>query len=242
MTACASVNDDDLGQWILRRLGAPRVCVELTQEHLQDAIDDAKRWFLAKKGFTRYVKIPMVANQTEYELPEEVDRVLDVFFQLSQTDIATLFTPISSIDERLPYDVFATGSAAGPYSTYYQLVQYIEQTKRVTNAEEDWRQEGRKLYIFPRPTSGTFVMVAYSVKCVRLDELSMFDYELLRRYALIMAKRDLGRVRSKFGEYPGAQGNITLDGDKLLTEAEAELEKINEEILQAGNPLSFMTG
>lgn len=243
MTCGDELRDEDgLAQWILRRLGGPKVCIELTQEHITDNIRDAKLWFTAHKGEIRYAKIDLNAAVNRYPLTDDMDTIVDVIFRLLPSDISTLFTPISVIDERLPYDIYANSAQIGTYSNYVQLQQYIELSRRVTNSEPDWRQEGRDLLIFPIPKDATFVMVAYTATCVDFRKISVRDFEYVRRYALALAQRDLGHVRSKYEEWPSAQGSTRMDGDKLLAEAEAAITKLDEEIIASGNPMPFMTG
>jgi hypothetical protein len=66
--------------WILRYLGAPFLKVELTQEHLDDAIEDARRWFTAKKGQKRIIFFDVVQGVSEYLLPTDVEVIIDVAF------------------------------------------------------------------------------------------------------------------------------------------------------------------
>lgn len=243
---CTNLHDtrelDQLTQWILRRLGAPKVCIELTKEHVEDSITDAKLWFASYKGSSKSYLLAVNAGQSKYTLPDDVDVVLDVIFTIKPADISTLFTPVSVFDERIPYDLYANSGQLGTYSSYVQLTQYIELTRRVTNAENDWRQENRDLLLWPVPSGGSNVMVFYSTTQVDFSQLSIRDFEFIRKYALALSKRDLGRVRSKRDEWPSAQGTTRLDGERLLQEAETEMEKLTEDLLSSGSPMPFMTG
>ena len=139
------MNEAQLQQWILRRLGAPFWKVELTGDHLDDAVEQARRWFSAKKGVIRQRGMFFFPNIVEYKLPDDVNLVLDVSFPVSPMDISLVFSPYILQDEKVPYDVFAAPSAVGIYSSYTQTIQYVEMAKRILNAEPDWRQDGRNL-------------------------------------------------------------------------------------------------
>jgi hypothetical protein len=54
----------------------------------------------------------------------------------------------------------------------------------------------------------------------------------LRDYAIAQCKLIMGEARSKFSSIAGPQGGITLNGDALKQEAQAELERLENEILQ----------
>lgn len=233
---------DALGQWILRRLGAPFLKVELTQDHLDDCIEDAKRWFVAKKGVTKFWQTPIPDGSTEFVLPNDVDTVTDIMFPVNRMDLSLVFSPFILIDEKVPYDVFAAPSSMGLYSSFVQTLQYIETAKRVLSADTDWRQEGRKLYISPIPQNATNLLVEYKANTVTIEQLTERDHDLIKRFALARAKQIVGRVRSKYDSFPTAQGTALADGNTLIDEARMEMELLEEEIALSGFPMMPVVG
>jgi hypothetical protein len=239
-------DEEEIQQWILRRLGAPLLKVELTADHLADNIEDAKRWFAAKKGWRRFYTFDVQANKNEYELPKDVDVVIDVTFAFDPLDLSILAYPywLPPENNQIPYSVFnVAGNSGGLYSNYTQTLQFIETAKRVLSTEADWRQENNLLQLFPQPTRAGKAVVEYTSHTISpAQELSERDHELLKRMALAKAKADLGRIRSKFDQYPTAQGTTQMDGDKLLEESKEEIEKLNEELADSAMPMPFITG
>lgn len=242
-------DEAELQQWILRRLGAPLLKVELTAEHLRDNIEDAKRWFAAKKGWKRFWTLNIAQSQNVYDLPLEADVVTDVVFSYNPLDLSILAFPywLPPENNQIPYSVFnVAGKSGGLYSNYTQMLQSIETAKRVLSAEADWRQEnngdGNKLYLFPNPTRSGLAIVEYTTHLIKPHELTERDHDLLKRYALAMAKLDLGRIRSKFDSYPTAQGTMTMDGAALLEEARTDIEKLEEELANSAMPMGFLVG
>lgn len=243
--ATGLMNAEALYKWILRRLGAPLTKVELTGCHLEDNIEDARRWLSAKKGIRKQAVITINSGQVEYNLDDldpEIDTVLDIAFPTNPLDLSLIFAPFTMIDDKVPYDVFAAPGSAGVYSTFTQTIQYTEMAKRVLSVEQDWRQEGRLLYLFPVPHYQSAAIIWFKSSKVVIEQLSERDHELLKRYALALAMRDLGFVRSKYDSYPTAQGTVTLNGDRLLDAANEALEKLNEEIADSGMPMPFIVG
>lgn len=236
------LNAEQLRKWILRRLGAPLLKVELTEDHLCDEVDDARHWFSAKKGVKRQALITFEYGKVDYALPDEVDTVLDVAFPVSPLDLSLVFSPFVMIDEKVPYDVFAAPSSAGIYSSFTQTLQYIEMAKRVLSAEADWRQEGRTLFVFPVPRTSGQVLIDYKSNVFTIEQLNERDHDILKRYALAKAKEDLGRIRSKYDSYPTAQGTTSLDGERLLEEAQRDIEALDEEIALSAFPIPFLVG
>jgi len=236
------MNKEELKCWILRRLGAPQRDVELYDENLNDAIDDAIRWFTAKKGLRKQKEVDILAGQNVYDVPEDSDLILDVAFNANPYDFSYLFTPYLFPDQQIPYNTFAAPLSQGVYSTFVQNIQYIEMAKRVLGAELDWRQEGRKLLIFPVPKNTGKMIWDYKSNCVTIEQLSERDHDLVKRYALAVAKMDVGNIRDKYGIYPGAQGNVPLDGKRQIAEAEAMFAKLDEEIALSGFPMGIVIG
>ena len=240
------MNREELTQWILRKLGGPLVCVELTQDMLDDAVEDAVRWFIAKKGTVRTVKFNAIPGQVEYDLPEDVDTVLNVWFTERELDFSTIFSPFAFVD-KIPYDVFANPRGGGLYSSFTQSLQYIEMAKRIISVEPEWRQiPGTRCLQLNRldrddGASLTFV-VEYKPNCITVEQLFERDHDLVKRWAFAEAMEVLGRIRSKIDSYPSAQGTLTLNGDRLIDQAQEKKDKLEEEIFDSGFPLGFLTG
>lgn len=236
------MDDAQVKEWILRQMGAPFLKVEVTKEHMCDAIETAVRWFTAKKGMTKVIVLPVQDGVTDYCLPDDVDTVLDVVFTVAPFDFSLIFNPFGLVDETVPYDVFAAPGSAGLYSTLTQIKQYTEMAKRVLGAEPDWNQYNRTLNIFPLPKHTANVLVEYKTNTFDIQQLSERDHDLVKRYALAWVKKIVGRVRSKYDSFPSAQGTANLDGREMLDEAREEIEKLEEEIADSAMPMHFITG
>lgn len=236
------LNEEELQDFILRELGAPQLKVELTENDLCQAIEQAKRWFSAKKGFKRSVILSIFANVTEYELPDDVDTVLDISLPSRPTDFSRVIDPLGLLDASIPYNLFPHPSAGGLFSTYAQALQYIELSKRITGGEVEWNQQGRTLFVFPIPKESGNMLLLYKSNTFTLEQLDERDHDLVKRFALAWSKRKLSTVRSKYDQYPGAQGTVGLDGQRLKQEAEDEIRALTEELAQSGFPLGFLTG
>lgn len=230
--------------WILERLGAPLVVVELTQGQLAHAVESAKRWFAAKKGVAIERDLALVPNQQHYTLPEDVDQVMDLALPESALDLSLTLAPGYFLpDQSIPYHALAAPQSGGLYSSYTQSLQYIETAKRVLGIELDWSYDSttRKLSIFPTPKGGGTARYTFKSRFFTVEQLRERDHDLVKRYALTVAKEILGRVRGK-REVLGATGPVTLDGKDLLDESKAEREELDEEISQSGFPIGFFTG
>lgn len=236
---------DALKTWILVELGAPVVKVELAQEHLDNAVDNAIRWFSAGKGVRKQGFLALVAGQTVYPVPDDVDTILDVSFPANPYDLTAAFAPWLLPEQQIPWSASGShGSSMGIYSNWVQALQYIEMAKRVMSSEEDWRQEGRLLYIFGMKTTsaGSKLIIDYKSGDFSIDTLAERDHIMLKQYALARAMLILGRIRLKYDGYPTAQGSVTLDAAALIEEAQAMIEKLTEDLAASGYPMGFICG
>lgn len=241
------LKEPEIKKWILRRLGAPALKVEgITEDHLNDGISEAKRWFAAKKGVDRDATIAVYANQVEYDVPDDCDAVIDVSFQVSPMDISLIFSPNIFADEKVPYNVFAStsASAGGLYSTFTQALQYVKTAKRLLNSDNNWIYfpYKKKLLLLPTPMGGGNVYIEYKSTLCVLEQMPERDHDLIKRWALAYVRRDLGMIRSKYDSVPSAQGQTRLNGNELLQQATIEFEKLEQEITDSAMPMPFLVG
>jgi hypothetical protein len=233
---------EELAPWIMRRLGAPVWKIEVCTDHVLDAVEQAVRWFVAKKGVVKLFSMQMTSSQVEYDLDCEIDRVIDVIPTTQKMDLSMIFSPFTLLEEKIPYDVFASGGSGGLYSSYVQALQYIETAKRILSADFEWYQINQKLFIAPPPANSRQMIVWAKVNFTQIESLTERDHEMLKRYALAKAMQDLAWIRGKYTDYPSAQGTLSMNWDRLLDWADTELEKLNEEIMDSAGPMGFMTG
>ena len=67
----------------------------------------------------------------------------------------------------------------------------------------------------------------------------------IQEYAYSFAKRILGEARSKFAQIAGPQGGTSLNGDALKNEAQAEMEKLEDDLkmyVDGSQPLTWLMG
>ena len=82
----------------------------------------------------------------------------------------------------------------------------------------------------------------------RPDEQLLDDYlakQWIKDYTLATCKYMLGEARSKFATIAGPQGGGQMNGDTLKGEAQAEMEKLETEVIQqvgGGQGYSFTIG
>jgi hypothetical protein len=136
----------------------------------------------------------------------------------------------------------------GGLATYDFFSQYQELVGRMFGSfiEFKWNSTTKKLTLLQRPRAEeTLMLYAYNY---RPDSSLLDDYlakQWIKDYTLATCKYMLGEARSKFATIAGPQGGSTLNGNDLKAEAQAEMEKLEKDVMEAvpgGNGYGFLIG
>ena len=239
---------EEFKQWILRKLGWPLVQVELTDEQLDDCVNDAveefTRWVIQEEEF---IAIPLsgYVRDEGFEMPHNVMSVFSFNDDGGvRTDgINTLFTVENAFWN-------ATGGAwpmmsPGGWTTYHIAMQSIEMTRLMTGKgyQFEYNPRTKMLKLTPDPTTiGADVPNAWVVcgcYTIRPDE-QQFGESWVKRAALAQAKITMGNIRSK---YEGVQilGGGTINAS-IKDEGLSEWENLLEEIKAQFPAIGFYIG
>ena len=219
-------------------LGGGMIDVELDPEHYEIAIRASFDKFRQRSDNSveeSYMFLDLVLDQNEYTLPDEVVEVRQMFRRSigSRTgggDGGTMFEPFN-----LAYTntYLLSSSNMGGLATYNLFAGYQELVGRMFGSfiEFTWNTATKKLTVLQRPRTGEQVLLqAYNY---RPDFQILTDYlakQWIKDYTLAKCKFMLGEARSKFATIAGPQGGSTLNGDALKAEAQAEMDKLEEDL------------
>ena len=234
-------------------LGGGMIDVELDPIHYETALQKALSRFRQRSDNSveeSYLFMPTVVDQNEYTLPHEVMEVRKLFRRSigSRTgggDGGSLFEPFN-----LAYTntYLLSGSKMGGLATYDMFSQHQELVGRMFGSfiEFTWNNTTKKLTLLQRPRAEeTLLIYAYNL---RPDSELLNDYlakQWIKDYTLAGCKYMLGEARSKFATIAGPQGGSTLNGDSLKAEAQAEMEKLEQEVglaVAGGTGYGFLIG
>lgn len=218
----------EVRDWILRKLGFPKVSVELTEAHLADSISDALTLFNRYVPKIEYGDIQMVGGQKVYDLkpPAPGRGILDVQFRRKEGN-PIIHDPIFGRDyprySRVDFDHYVLATS------------FFKTLLNTTGQSQLWRwhpSEPTKLYIDTGDASRSFYLVSYAFALDRrLEEISPAHQLLFKKTALAFAKGALGEIREKFGnQVATANGQVQLNGTALKEESEKEKEQVTEDI------------
>ena len=222
-------------------LGGGMVDVELDPVHYQTALTKALSRFRQRSDNSveeSYMFMPTVIDQNEYTLPNEVVEVRKLFRRSigSRTgggDGGSLFEPFN-----LAYTntYLLSSSKLGGLATYDLFSQHQELVGRMFGSfiEFTWNNTSKKLTLLQRPRAEEDLLLY--VYNYRPDSELLNDYlasQWIKDYTLASCKYMLGEARSKFATIAGPQGGSTLNGDTLIAEAQAEMDKLELEVAMA---------
>ena len=141
-----------------------------------------------------------------------------------------------------------SSSNMGGLATYDMFSQYQELVGRMFGSfiEFNWNTANKKLTILQRPRSEeTLMLYCYNY---RPDSELINDYlgkQWIKDYTLASCKYMLGEAREKFATIAGPQGGTSLNGSSLKSEAQQEMEKLENEVamsIAGGTGYGFTIG
>ena len=240
--------------WARRKLGEDGSCgvkVELTDNQLTQALDDAKEWFSAFVGLHKEGTLSLIGDQTEYDLSSvspAIEQVVKVWFPSRGTelDFRVLYPGFLDV-HGIPYDGGVMYGYGYPQTTLIQTMQTLETNRKFLSTDLDWEfyydnmttPVTRLLRVMPPPYEAGTAVYLYRVDPseIKLEHYSPRHLWFLREWALAEAKYTLGRIRGKYTSgLPAAGGDRTLDGDALIQEAREDKERLEEKILEQQGP------
>jgi hypothetical protein len=232
-------------------LGSQMVEVELDVEHIDLAITIGIQKLRQQSDGANLEKdifLHITRDITEYTLPEEVQEVRRLYRRGvgAYTNGGVNFDPVDAAF----YNIYLLQpNRSGGLATWDFYNQFLETTERVFASQINftWDVNSHTLTIIRRPTADEEVAVrVYARKSD--DDIVNDPYTgpWLRSYATAYSKYMLGEARDKFpGGFPGPSGNVTLNGATLKTEAQAEMEKLEKQLLDlvtSSDGYSFVVG
>ena len=143
----------------------------------------------------------------------------------------------------------------GGYNGSYQIQTVDTSTKTVTVTATSTLQDTAVVTFDLRSTqiwspvtdipSETVLLHTYNYKpdVMLLNDHMIFPW--LQDYAYSFAKLILGEARSKFAQIAGPQGGTSLNGNELKSEAQAEMQRLEDELknyVDGSQPLTWIIG
>jgi hypothetical protein len=226
---------DTIAKEIHLRLGGNQVEVELDPENYDLAITKSIEKYRQRSDNAyeeSFIVLKLEVEKTNYRLPDEVITVKKIYRRATgiTTGSGMDFEPFEA--QFLNYYLLNSGRAGG-LAVYDALAQHRELLGRMFGADLNftWNSVTKTLFLqrFMKGEEDVFVHV-YNMRPEEQLFQDNFALPWIKDYAYSHSKWMLGDARSKFTTYAGPQGGTSLNGEVLKTEANAEIERLEQDL------------
>ena len=236
--------------YCLRNLGEPVLEINVSEEQIEDRIDEALQFYQEYHSDAIYPvfhkhQITATDVQNEYvDIPDAITVVTRIF---SIAEHGTSSNMFSAKYQLFLNDIFDL-RFAGSISNYVQTMQYLETLDMIFNGEQQIRYNRHMNRLYIDTEWGTTLkeddyIIVEAYRIVDPTQFTdVYNDMFLKRYATALIKRNWGQNLSKFD---GMQlpGGVTINAQRILEEANAEIREIEQEMqLKYEDPPNMFVG
>lgn len=230
---------EDLKNYCYRALGYPLINIEVEDSQANDRIDDALQWFTerhidgATEQFVRVTFTSADAQRQSVRLPDEIIAVTEIIDPSltsgsGREDFDRLRYMVAQSDY---FDFSRKGGRNYDLLSYDLTMQYISLMNMYFQVRRNFNFN--KMTHQVMVPSGSIVEGNWFIVRGYLAQnpdkaVDIFNDEWVKRYSTALMKMQWGNNLKKF---EGVQmvGGVTLNGQKIWDEAQAEIDKLHEE-------------
>ena len=238
--------------YVRAMLGDGMIDVELDPIHYETALTKTLTRFRQRSPNAveeSYMFLELTKDVNDYKLPDEVIEVRSAFRRTlgSRTGggTGTNFEPFN-----LAYSntYLLTATNMGGLATYYAFASYQKQVGKMFGSEINFvfNKTTKKITLMQRPRSEEEVLLwLYNYRPDFNLMQDPYANQWLKDYSLAVCKIMLGEAREKFAQIASPQGGTQLNGGALKGEGKAELERLEQDLINykdGGTPLTFVIG
>ena len=224
--------------YILRRLGQGVIKINVSDEQVQDRVDEALKYYAdyhydgSEKVYLKHLVTQDDINNKYLVLPDNILGAVQIFPIGESLTSNNLFNIRYQIALNDLYDL--TSVTMVPYYMAMQHIQFLEQLL-VGRQPIRYVRTNQRLYLdmdWQRTAPGEFIVVeAYQL--IDPNEFpKVWGDRWLARYASELVKRQWGENLSKFQDV-SLPGGIKFNGAKIRDDADAEVKRLEAEMLNS---------
>lgn len=243
-----SVQREEFKNYCLRRLGAPVIQINVSDDQVEDRVDDALQYYRdhhydgTETVFLKHVLTQEDIDRRYIPMPDHIQSVLRIVNTGSTYNHDGLFDPIyqfhlNSIYDFQSYDLISYDLAKqqlGLFQRFFRK-EYFLKFNKVKNRLEldiDWTE---------KRVGEVLLIEAY--RALDPEEWTeIYDDRWLKAYATALIKYQWG---SNMGKFDGIQlpGGVTMNGKDIKDEALEEIRALEERMMdEFSNPVDFFIG
>lgn len=235
----------DFAQYCLRQLGAPVINIEVAESQIDDRIQDALDYYIdrhydaTEEQWVHYeITADDVTNKT-LTVPEDILTVVSI----TPTNRLVNSTGTSDMFSYQYQIMVGELSSWEPFDSidYYMKMTSIEETRWLTNVNDRFKfiRHENKIRLYKSYSEGEHLILrVFRI----LDPDDVWNDRWLKQYATALIKKQWGNNLAKFSGV-SLLGGVQIDSDKITSEAEAEITKLEEQLLdEFSEPTGFIFG
>ena len=245
---------EELVHYALKKLGAPVLNIEVTDEQIQDRVTDALQFYLENDlesvaEFWWIYKVTQADIDTGcITLPLDVLDLLDVYSSINSPSDLAGFGSMDDPEFQWFQNFWTNGNLLNANLAYYEVsMQYLALIKRLFTADIQftYRPTQRKLYLYGfKPIVGETICFHGNkmLDADNEDDFCIWNSAFLKDYVTALIGVNWGINITKYTNIPSAAG-VTLDGQGILqryTDMKTQLEQ--EFLLKHTEPPLFFWG
>lgn len=242
-------NREELKQYALRALGHPLVEVDITDEQMEDRIDEAIAFFQeyyfdgVQKMYLKHQIDATDMTNGYITIPDHVWGIIRIFplanTSANQPNIFDLQYQLRMNDLR---DLTSTSLIY-----YSQVISHIALIDNLLTKGKQirWNRNTDKLYIDANWSSsfveGTWLIIECYSALDPNESPKFWNNRVFKEYVIALFKKQWAAPLKKYSNI-SLPGGITVSGQELYDEAVSELKEIEDDIIGNGAPLEWILG
>ena len=246
--------------YIRMRLGDGLVDVELEKEHYEMGINQALIKYRQKAQNSTeesYAFLQLLPETQEYILPKEIINVRAIFRRGIGSVTGTTASQFEPFSSGYLNTYMLVAGRVGGLTNYELFVDYqkLAMTMFGGHINYTFNPVTKKLTLVRKipfqganPPVDQMESVLLWINNTKPDQMIFNDtyaFPWIQEWAYSFCKRILAQAYEKFSSIAGPQGGTTLNGSALKAEAQAEMEKLEEDLknyVDGSQPLTWVTG
>lgn len=238
-------NRQEFKEYILRKLGAPVIEINVSDEQVDDRVDEALQFFNdyhyngSQHIYLKHQLTQQDLDRGYIELADEVfnrllgiTRIFDIGVSVSSGGGTYQFV-LNNIQDITGYTV----------SNYFQTMQHLQFIQEILVGKPmiRYNKHSNKLYLdmtMSKLKAGNFIIIeGYDI----LDEelhADMWNDRWLQNYATVLVKEQWGSILTKFVNMQ-LVGGVQFNGEQILADAKEERRLMEEEAKKSLQPLVY---
>ena len=236
-------------EYILRRLGAPVIDINVDNEQVEDRIDDALAKFRDYHfDGTVHLYLPYQVSAQDIEnryvtLPEHIVGVVRIFDVNDSYGAMNLFNVRYQLHLNELFNISSV--SVTPYVVAMRHIEFLEEVF-VGKKPIDFNRHMNRLYVHMNWKDDIYPGQYIILECYQTVDPEIYtdvwNDMWLKKYATALVKRQWGENLKKF-EGMNLPGGVTFNGQKIWEEAQDECDKLEASVINDYSlPVTDMIG